>query len=323
MSEYGKLMSSIWGDKDFTALNDREQKVFMMLFSFPTRNLAGVVPLTIRRWSKCSSDATETNVKAALLALAKLRFIIIDLDTEEVLIRTYIRNDEVWKQPNLMTRCLRYCEAVASERLKAEIAIELQRCVDEFMPSEKPGQQKIKESTALMAKVLEERYGGTFTDAMQEGLFDTFGEPPGDSPTPSPPPPPPTTPAPAPVQGPQKSADSKPRGCRLPDGWEPPEDTVRSMRDQFPEVNLRHEHEKFCDYWHAKSGQDATKRDWVATWRNWIRTAAERAGAVGTLRTSASDRAVVEADALRDNPRLPQNRRFDALFPEDRKELTP
>jgi hypothetical protein len=49
------------------------------------------------------------------------------------------------------------------------------------------------------------------------------------------------------------------------------------MHEQFPHVNLRVEHDKFCDYWHGKAGRDATKVDWVATWRNWIRTAADRA----------------------------------------------
>ncbi len=27
----------------------------------------------------------------------------------------------------------------------------------------------------------------------------------------------------------------------------------------------------FVDHWHAKSGRDATKLDWQATWRNWVR----------------------------------------------------
>lgn len=31
----------------------------------------------------------------------------------------------------------------------------------------------------------------------------------------------------------------------------------------------------FCDYWLAKTGAGATKRDWPATWRNWCRKAAE------------------------------------------------
>lgn len=34
--------------------------------------------------------------------------------------------------------------------------------------------------------------------------------------------------------------------------------------------------DKFLDFWRGKSGQNGTKLDWPATWRNWCRTAAER-----------------------------------------------
>ncbi|KQY73963.1 hypothetical protein ASD52_26395 [Ensifer sp. Root142] len=35
------------------------------------------------------------------------------------------------------------------------------------------------------------------------------------------------------------------------------------------------EFDKFRDYWNAKTGKDATKLDWPATWRNWLRNAAK------------------------------------------------
>lgn len=35
------------------------------------------------------------------------------------------------------------------------------------------------------------------------------------------------------------------------------------------------EFEKFCNFWRAKSGKDAIKRDWLATWRNWCINAAK------------------------------------------------
>lgn len=37
-----------------------------------------------------------------------------------------------------------------------------------------------------------------------------------------------------------------------------------------PQTDLATETEKFINYWVAKSGKDATKLDWTATWRNWI-----------------------------------------------------
>lgn len=325
-------MSRIWGDKDFTSLSAREQQVFMMLFSFPTRNLAGVVPLTLRRWATCTSDATVENITAALRVLEHVRFVIIDWDTEEVLIRTYIRNDEIWRQPNLMVRCLKFCHAVASETLRAAIAEELTRVAQEFMPTvknpEAVAQVKIREETINTSKALIKTIGNgsqqplpyAYDDPYTEPLHETFAEPPGDTPSPAPAP----TPAPGTVTGTVSVASEKTkRGTRLPDGWEPPDDVIRAMHEQFPDLNLRHEHDKFCDHWRAKAGKDGVKLDWVATWRNWIRTAAERHGAVGTPRPSTTDRVVTDIDALRDNPRLPQNRnRFDVLFPTDRKELS-
>jgi len=37
-----------------------------------------------------------------------------------------------------------------------------------------------------------------------------------------------------------------------------------------PNADLGLETEKFINFWVAKSGRDATKLDWVATWRNWM-----------------------------------------------------
>lgn len=39
--------------------------------------------------------------------------------------------------------------------------------------------------------------------------------------------------------------------------------------------------ESFRDYWHAAPGQKGVKLDWSATWRNWIRTEAQRRGVRG------------------------------------------
>lgn len=65
------------------------------------------------------------------------------------------------------------------------------------------------------------------------------------------------------------------RATRLPDGWMPPTAVIEQMRSEHPHVDFKAEHAKFSDYWHAKAGKDATKVDWAATWRNWIRRASE------------------------------------------------
>jgi hypothetical protein len=65
------------------------------------------------------------------------------------------------------------------------------------------------------------------------------------------------------------------RGTRLPDPWEPPADVIAQMHTEHPEVNLKAEHAKFTDYWISQPGSKGRKTDWTATWRNWIRRAAE------------------------------------------------
>jgi hypothetical protein len=43
----------------------------------------------------------------------------------------------------------------------------------------------------------------------------------------------------------------------------------------LPDIDAEEEAKRFCDYWKAKTGAGATKADWPATWRNWIRNCAD------------------------------------------------
>jgi hypothetical protein len=53
----------------------------------------------------------------------------------------------------------------------------------------------------------------------------------------------------------------------------PSQELIAQMRQECPTIDLKAEHLKFTDHWKAKTGRDATKLDWNATWRNWIRNA--------------------------------------------------
>ncbi|WP_273724267.1 hypothetical protein [Bartonella sp. AU18XJBT] len=59
------------------------------------------------------------------------------------------------------------------------------------------------------------------------------------------------------------------RGCRLPADFEP--DYNFAIEEGLPLERVKIEIAKFRDYWNAKTGKDASKRDWQATWRNWVR----------------------------------------------------
>lgn len=87
------------------------------------------------------------------------------------------------------------------------------------------------------------------------------------------------TPDPIKTQTPTKNPPSGvKKGSRLPDGWRPSAELWRWAKDdqRLPDPIIERETAKFCDYWRAASGSKGVKLDWGATWRNWIRSAAER-----------------------------------------------
>lgn len=71
-----------------------------------------------------------------------------------------------------------------------------------------------------------------------------------------------------------KEDQSPPRGTRLPSDFQPDLDwaVAHGLR---PEQALA-EKATFLDFWRAKAGPDARKRDWPATWRVWVRRALEK-----------------------------------------------
>ncbi|WP_273719275.1 MULTISPECIES: hypothetical protein [Bartonella] len=73
---------------------------------------------------------------------------------------------------------------------------------------------------------------------------------------------------------PKKAKQSKAnRGCRLPEDFEPDYDFA--IEEGLPPKRVKVEIAKFRDYWRSKAGANATKIDWQATWRNWVRKAIE------------------------------------------------
>lgn len=73
------------------------------------------------------------------------------------------------------------------------------------------------------------------------------------------------------------------RGTRLTDDWRPPPDYIAfALTEGFSEAEAYREADRFRDYWISKTGQQARKADWLATWRNWCRNSKDkRSGASG------------------------------------------
>ena len=65
------------------------------------------------------------------------------------------------------------------------------------------------------------------------------------------------------------------RASRLPDEWVPEPDDLLKALDLIGAERTTAELDKFRDYWRAVPGARGRKLDWNATYRNWMRRAAE------------------------------------------------
>jgi hypothetical protein len=124
---HGRILTSIWDDDDFLDLDEREQRLYLFLISQPNLNHAGLLPLTLRRWSRKSKGLTSAELEKRLQALEAARFIVMDDDTEELLIRSFVRNDGVWKQPKVMGAMVSGALEISSRRLRRALLAEVDR----------------------------------------------------------------------------------------------------------------------------------------------------------------------------------------------------
>ncbi|KUL93461.1 hypothetical protein DK26_23365 [Bosea sp. WAO] len=81
---------------------------------------------------------------------------------------------------------------------------------------------------------------------------------------------------------PKRASRKDAKATRLPSDWWP-DDELRAFAVSELGSNgaARRETQQFVDYWIAEPGAKGCKLDWPATYRRWIRTAAQRQGRRG------------------------------------------
>lgn len=133
-----RTKTDIWNDDEFKALTRSAQRLYWVLYSQPTISLCGVLACTPGRWSRLASDDTLEGVWLALKELesAESRFIIIDLETEEIFVRSFMRNDGVWNSPKTKSAAKDRVSAVMSQGLRQAIDVEMCRLDDEYEKSQ-------------------------------------------------------------------------------------------------------------------------------------------------------------------------------------------
>lgn len=126
----GLIHESIWRNDDWRSLSRGAQALYMQLLSQKEVDCAGVLPLQPGKWAKGCNGLTAEQVMADLDELQAARFVFYDEDTDEAFIRTYMRNSNVMKVPNMRKSARRAALLLASEDIKPILADELRATGD-------------------------------------------------------------------------------------------------------------------------------------------------------------------------------------------------
>lgn len=138
---------------------------------------------------------------------------------------------------------------------------------DEYQPTKADIESEREKNREKLRKWRERNRG---TDEGVTGLHE--GPKPVSNPAPDP-----TRPDPTNKEEAKASSTAAKRGSRIPADFTVAPAMVAWARANCPGVDGPRETAKFVNYWQAKAGRDGVKLDWVATWRNWMLNAADRA----------------------------------------------
>lgn len=257
------INTGIWTDDEFIDISRDEQWLYFLLMTDPKLSYAGVTDWRPGRLAQRSSDTTKDDIEQAGAKLQEGRYILIDEETEEVLIRSFLRHDGLLKQPRLGVSMFNSYGSIASKNIRKVVIHELKRLHSEFPEWKAFGVDKVQELLKLSSADMSE-FAPAFTPNVTPGFTPNETQSQGmhtSTATST------TTSTSKDVEG---SGESQSRAVRLPDGWRP-----RDAHKKFAaENNLDIENEvaNFRD--HAQAN-DRRQKDWDAAFRMWLRKSTE------------------------------------------------
>ncbi len=126
--DYCRILTAIWRNKGFRALDEAGQRLYFLLATQEEISAVGLLPLRVRRWAEMAADTKPEAVTDTLRTLDSGKFIVVDFDTEEVLVRAFVRIDGGFTNSKRRPVIIRAAAEVASVRARRTLAAEFARC---------------------------------------------------------------------------------------------------------------------------------------------------------------------------------------------------
>src|SRR5690349_13811993 len=99
--DHARIYLAIWNDENCHKRDQAAQHTYWMLLSQERLSYCGVLDYFPSRLATLTDGATEAKIKAAVKTLERRKFVVLDPETHELLIRTYVRHDGVFDRVNM------------------------------------------------------------------------------------------------------------------------------------------------------------------------------------------------------------------------------
>ena len=128
---YANIYLTIWTDPDFRGLPADAQWLYFTMLTHETLNYCGVMDWRPARLAAMCDDMSIERVENAAWELGQRRMVCVDPDTEEALVRSFVRHDGVLRSPNTAKGMVREFGGVASLKIMELVAREVRRAFEE------------------------------------------------------------------------------------------------------------------------------------------------------------------------------------------------
>lgn len=129
--DHARIYVAIWADPDFRALERDPQRMYLLLVSQARLTYCGALDYLPGRLATLGADEDQASVNRAVRVLEAKRFVVVDRETQEVLVRSFIRHDGLLKTPNVVKAMLKDRAALLSDSLRDVVDAELKRAYGE------------------------------------------------------------------------------------------------------------------------------------------------------------------------------------------------
>lgn len=163
-----RIKTDILRNKDWQPLPALSKLTYYTILAQPTLNLCGVIAFTPKPWAT-DMTLTERQARVALDKLEADRFVVIDDKTDELWVRSFVKNDGVISKPFVAIAMSKDFCTIRSERIQDGVIASIDDIVGERFGGLSGG-RFMERLPELYEKAYNEQFPGKFAQPFVERI---------------------------------------------------------------------------------------------------------------------------------------------------------